>query len=723
MNEINEPIDDSKINNSNKITNEEEESEENNEIENLEENEYYEYKIFLRQISKKYSKRKYRELYSEIEKNKNKYFKYDYLNNFIFIHFQFRALFKIIERKFQKYFRQEIIKGIDKCLNLTDNLLNELTENIKLLSIEEQKEQYEYLTYFHLKNLYNYALLKYHNNNILDCISYLSLAVKIIQKTSKEITQSHIWRISEKIYLFITSILISRKDFRSAKNYLKNILVLCYKDFEFSSFINNKINNNNSIYYNNSEFLVNNISKEILNNLAICFYQLGCIFEQQNNYEKSYSSFHESNWICISFLKKNVPEICYFIKSVFERTKSHFLFYKNLSKMEIDFSKFKEEEKKKVYTEQYKISEENKLKKNKKIENLFNKMNLVEIDDDNNNLLTEFGKKPKSKNIESMTKNIKLLNFLVSEEFKPTITKMKNMNINKLDIDLKRMIQRKIISIKVDNHNKLKNKNYKNKKKKILLTSDIKDNIKNNLFSKRSHSNNSTYFKSSNSSFRKSHIKNNSINFTSFSSNNLKKPFKYHYDNFIFNKNYMKKVIFLEGQINREYKFQKEFLSSKRYEKTYVEPFDLEKIKSETDLYYSMELEKHLKILEEKNKSIKVEEEKKSYNKYIQKTKYILKEKICKSLNYKNKEKYKLFLKKCDKRDSQIQREKLIKLLSIDSKKSNDEESENINFKNEEMISKIINDIHNLDKKELLLRNSKSNYNSRKNLMNRNKSQ
>ena len=39
------------------------------------------------------------------------------------------------------------------------------------------------------------------------------------------------------------------------------------------------------------------------------------------------------------------------------------------------------------------------------------------------------------------------------------------------------------------------------------------------------------------------------------------------------------------------------------------------------------------------------------------------------------------------------------------------------------MISKIINDIHNLDKKELLLRNSKSNYNSRKNLMNRNKSQ
>ena len=721
MNEKIEPTEDSKINVSNMISNEEEESEDNKKIENPEENEYLEYKLFLKTISKKYSKRKYRELYSEIEQNKSKYLKYDLLNNFICIHFQFRILFKIIDRKFQKYFRQEKIKGIDKCLDFTDNLLNELTENIQLLSIEEQKEQYEYLTYFHLINLYNYALLKFHDNNILDCLSYLFLADKIIQKTSKEITQNYIWRISEKIYLFITSILISRKNYLSAENYLKNIFELCYKDFELSSFKYNKKNNNNSIYYNNSEFLVNNISKEILNNLAICFYQLGCIFEQQNNYEKSYSSFHESNWICLSYLKLNFPEICFFIKGVYERAKNHFLFYQILSKMEIDYSQFNEEDKKRVYTEQNKISEESKLiKKYKKIENLFNKMNLVEIDDDHNNLLTEYGKKPKSKNIESMTKNIKLLNFLVSEDFKPTITKMKKMNINKLDIDIKRVIQRKIISIKAENNNKLKNKSYKNQKKIILTNNNLKDNLNTNLFSKRSHSNNSTYFKSNNSSLKKLHIKNNSVNFTSYISNNSNKPFKYPYDNFIFNQNYRKKLIFLEGQMNREYKFQKDLLSSKRYEKIYTEPFDLEKVKSETNLYYSMELEKNLKIIEEKNKSIKLEEAKKPINKFVERMKYFLKEKICKSLNYKNNEKYKMFLKKYGNKDLQVQKKKLFKLLSIE--KSNDEDCENINYKNEEMISKIINDIDILDKKELILRNSKSNYNSRKNIINRNKS-
>ncbi len=42
-----------------------------------------------------------------------------------------------------------------------------------------------------------------------------------------------------------------------------------------------------------------------------------------------------------------------------------------------------------------------------------------------------------------MTNNFNLLNSLISDNFKPSNSKMKNMNINKLDIDIKRMIQKK----------------------------------------------------------------------------------------------------------------------------------------------------------------------------------------------------------------------------------------------------------------------------------------
>lgn len=49
----------------------------------------------------------------------------------------------------------------------------------------------------------------------------------------------------------------------------------------------------------------------------------------------------------------------------------------------------------------------------------------------------------KSHRISRMTNNFNLLNSLISDNFKPSKSKMKNMNINKLDIDIKRIIQKK----------------------------------------------------------------------------------------------------------------------------------------------------------------------------------------------------------------------------------------------------------------------------------------
>ncbi len=134
-----------------------------------------EYKLLLISIIKRYNKNRYKEIFNEIEKKKNIYLSLDFSNNFIFTHFQFRCLFKIIERKFIKYYYENKIKGIDNCLKLTNKLLDSFSEKIKFLPIESQKQQYEYLNYFHLMNLYYNALLKKHENNIIECLSYLSL--------------------------------------------------------------------------------------------------------------------------------------------------------------------------------------------------------------------------------------------------------------------------------------------------------------------------------------------------------------------------------------------------------------------------------------------------------------------------------------------------------------------------------------------------------------------
>ena len=49
----------------------------------------------------------------------------------------------------------------------------------------------------------------------------------------------------------------------------------------------------------------------------------------------------------------------------------------------------------------------------------------------------------KSHRISRMTNNFNLLNYLINDNFKHSISKIKNMNINKLDIDIKRIIQKK----------------------------------------------------------------------------------------------------------------------------------------------------------------------------------------------------------------------------------------------------------------------------------------
>ena len=49
----------------------------------------------------------------------------------------------------------------------------------------------------------------------------------------------------------------------------------------------------------------------------------------------------------------------------------------------------------------------------------------------------------KSQRILIMTNNFNLLNYLISDNFKHSNSKMKNININKLDIDIKRIIQKK----------------------------------------------------------------------------------------------------------------------------------------------------------------------------------------------------------------------------------------------------------------------------------------
>ena len=354
-----------------------------------------------------------------------------------------------------------------------------------------------------------------------------------------------------------------------------------------------------------------------------------------------------------------------------------------------------ENEKKKIYPVFHPF-QFGKVKKFKKIQNLIEHLKINEIDDDEKSLFNDVGKKPKSKSVVKMTKNIKLLNYLTSSNFKSTIVKMNKIELNKMNKETKNIIQKKISSIKM---------NQKSELRKYLFKK------RNNSYSNLLHSKNnfleddkiSLDFTESKTNFTKKKRLKNSFSFKSYSFDNGNKPFKLEYDKYIFNKNYRKKINYLETLSEKELNFQKEILNIKKIETLKTEPFELEKIKRKAELFYNMELDEKMKNLNEKNQSIKQQEE--YFYPKIEKMRYMIEERTCKSLNIKERVKYINLLKRMEKKDTQTRVPSKFQTFFTNDLLT---ESETLNHKNDKINKEFMNqlevDIDSLNKKEILLK-------------------
>jgi hypothetical protein len=109
-----------------------------------------------------------------------------------------------------------------------------------------------------------------------------------------------------------------------------------------------------------------------------------------------------------------------------------------------------------------------------KIRKFIEKLNLKEIDDEEPGLLNDDSKKKLSEAVNSSTRQINLLNYLLSENFNDVIDSMKKIEINKLNNETAIKIQKKIISLKNDKKIKL-NKIIKNEENRIISKTLLKN--------------------------------------------------------------------------------------------------------------------------------------------------------------------------------------------------------------------------------------------------------
>ena len=685
-----------------------------------------------------FNKNKFRSVFSELEKNKEEYFKWNLKHDLIFTHLQIRCAFQIIDKKFIDYGESKIIKGISHWFDYIEDIINNFVLLINLLPKKDQPDQYELLTLYYLSNLYNNALYCMHNKLYLEAIGHLLNCHKVIQSLSREITYPDILHMSEKIYLTLTVLLMSDKNYFSAVNFLQVILSICFKELDIMIY-------NNKDSYPKKYRLSAISSNDIFFNMSTCFYLLGVCFEKLHDLDKSVASYKQAYWIGKNFLHIEYPTIENFLYLIHHRICSHYKIFQIVNQIDLDNITLDDESgKNKKKSTIFIDDNKSKLEKFNKIEKIVEKLHPTSVDDDEADLFNDVGKKSKTKNILKLIGNVKLYNYLTSNDFKPTLTnEIKNLRLHDVDKDTKRKIQKKIFYIKQEQRlellkskekekeNEFKKKNsssrnfnsFRIKYKNTLTKNNKKNNISelntnspdNRFYSPSIHN----YYKPINTSSNfHSKSKNNFLTSTSsgfytltspnLNSSSLSKPLKISYDKYVFNKNYRKKINFIDNQMAKEYKFQKDLLHLKKFEYLNLEPFESEKIKNDVMLFYNNRLGEQIKIFQEKNKSIKAFEKEQKEQLLLNKLKFLYQERACKSLNFKDREKYIALVKKLDKNQEYLftpkEKTKKLKNQPEEKKEFSEEELKKFNeSRNKDFINKLEFDIENIDKRENLL--------------------
>jgi hypothetical protein len=247
----------------------------------------------------------------------------------------------------------------------------------------------------------------------------------------------------------MSSILILTKNFSTAKNYVIFTIIMCYIELEL------RLNKRDHYFYHiayikpdsNQELYLN----QIYSMLSIAFYHLGVCCENEYNNKMSHTLYEQSKY----FDSQNNSH--YQDESNFDLFMDSLIMRANLRNQLITF--FSTEEKKKSILHNdidiprtvFSSNEYNNKKKEKRFERVkyyIENLKIMELDDDEPDLLNKIKGKPFSKKVGIPTKNIHILNYLLSNKFNNYLRKTDKLELFNLTQESKIEIQKEIKFIK-----------------------------------------------------------------------------------------------------------------------------------------------------------------------------------------------------------------------------------------------------------------------------------
>ena len=420
----------------------------------------------------------------DIENNENKL---TYHSEWIFSFLNIISIERVIQKKVTKNKKDMNLINLKKYLDKENNIINNWLLFINALIKEHKRNKediqcfLEFTIEFILTKCINLGKYCIYKEKTTEAIYFLSLGIYLISHTSHFIKSPITFFLSAQLSIYLTSILIADNKFETAKNVINFSIKLLYIALETILFIDSKelsftIFNILSKEKQNIELII-----KIIFHMSISFYHLGICYENQGIPYFSFYAYKQAKFL-LSIIKDLDEDIYTFYEFIIDienrqlmRNRLILFSNKNIKK-----EKLIEEIKPKVKVyNAFIMNKKSKEEKFSKLENYISNMKLIDVDNEDPTLFDKIDKKFKT-NVNIATKQIHLLDYLMSDEFKKIIKNMKKIRINKLDYETINIIQRQIINIKNNQREKL-SKQYKNKlnnksnnNKSLRQSTDIK---------------------------------------------------------------------------------------------------------------------------------------------------------------------------------------------------------------------------------------------------------
>ena len=337
-----------------------------------------------------------------------------------------------------------------------------LRKNFELNIIEDIV--FCYLLVLEVKSKYEEKI-----NNIVDSFSYLCIAEVLIESFSSYMVNASTFLISIKIHLKVVKYLLENLSLNEAETYIRQAISLCKKVLLFRS---------TYFYYlqydiNEETKAKKDVEKAYLY-LSIAYSYFGIIKEHNGLIKVSIDAYRQSQFICEKFISNKHELFYYLIKKITKRSLMYldsFNFFINEEKLlDKEKEQFKEEEEKKRKFFEMLTTKKSNLKNYEEIEKKVNTIAIPQIEGIDKNI-KHVGKKTKKRILNEITElnsksedetsltnrngvhvfysdyllsNMKLIDAYLSEEFKPLINSMKQINMADLDYETKQTVQRMI---------------------------------------------------------------------------------------------------------------------------------------------------------------------------------------------------------------------------------------------------------------------------------------